>query len=441
LCWQWIAALALGLAGQLVPASARALELSWSAPAECSDAVAQRTHIEQLLARQGLSAVALVVTGTVTREQAHYRLALRITTSSHEAVRAVQLADCAAVDQATIALIGMAVDPGLSGVVPGMGPSARDRESNRPVAPHKSGGAAATGASRPMTKRVAPPAPGPVRAPAPELERPPADAVPPAAEQEEPEAPAAVVPLAERAARDRELRQPVKERAERAETTRVEQARQRAARELSSGGQAGDVAASSRSPEVARRWGRVATLIGVWNGGLPRSQVDTGARVGLARGLLYGELSADWMLPRRDRLDRDAEAQVRFHSFSVGVAGCAAFGLWADRVRLGPCARLSVLRTFGSITQITAPRDDRLVWLASTASALFAVRLFSLLELSLEAGAGLPLSRRPRFYVAGRGSVETARLLALQATLGLGVRWQQKSAAPSRNASSSPIGR
>jgi hypothetical protein len=440
LWWQWIAALALCLTGSLLSAPARALELSWAAPPECSSAAAQRAHVDQLLARQGLGAISLVVRGSVTREHAHYRLTLHIVTPSHEAVRAVQLADCEAVDQATLALIEMALEPNLPGAAAAKGPNKLpDREGR--AGPGKRG-PGMTGTSRRLsTQRAAPraaesapvPAPPPVESA--RLDTPPPSEPDPA----QPAPPAAPLADPARVVAQRGPAEPTIARTNREETTR-QTAPPTVGKEPAEP-TAPTVTPSLRAAGIAGRWGRLSPLLGVWSGGLPRPQLDAGARVGLGRGALYGELRADWMVARSDRLDWDTDGKVRIRSFALGLAGCAAFGAWAERVRVGPCARLSVLRSVGSVRQITAPRDDTVVWLASTLTALLGVRLFGPLELSIETGAGLPLSARPRFSVAGRGTAQEAQLVSLHAVLGLGLRWEQKRGATSQNQPAPPIGR
>lgn len=431
------------------PARARALELSWSAPSECSSVAAQRARIVQLLARQGLGSSALRVTGTVTREQGHYRLALRIATPSHEAVRAVQLSDCAAVDQAALAFIEMAVEPALAGSTParagaptvaeGGGRPAVAEGSGRPASRKR--GAGVTGARRPALGKRA------VQRSAETPTPPPSDAevalaeTSPPSEGREPDAAAPSVPAVAPSSKAEAatVRGPTEPPAARSQST--PRADPPAAREAEVRPTIPKVTSSFAAPGSARRWGRVAAQVGLWSGGLPLPQVDTGARAGLGRGALYGELRADWMLPRTERLDWDAMGTVRMRSFAIGLAGCGAFGAWADRVRVGPCARLSVLRTAGAVKQITEPRDVQVVWLVSALSALLGVRVFGPLEVSVEAGAGLPLTERPRFLVSGRGTAQEARLFSLHATLGIGLRWEQKRSDTSQNAPPLPIGR
>jgi len=452
LWWQWIAALASGLATLLAVSPVRALELSWSAPAECSSGADQRARVERLLTREGLAGSALKVDGTVTRDNERYRLSLRIVTSAHEAVRTVQLADCAAVDQATLALIAMALDPALRAAGGAASPRAADKHSRRAAVD-----AAPTGKARRRSagKRTEPPAQAsladagtarfdePAPAPATHEQAP---AEPSAAHDErtaEPTVesrPDAGVP-AEPPASERDRARPAPEPPARAGTTALGSA---AGAEVGGAEQIGAARpTTARWLSRARRWGRAGVLVGVWSAGLPAPQLDTGLRVGLARGALYGELRADWMVARSEQVDWGGEEKVRIRSFALGVAGCAAAGAWGERVRVGPCARLSLLRSDGSVTQITVPGEDRVFWLAATLSALLGVRLWSLLELSLEAGAGLPLTARPRFSVQGPGggTAKTAELVSLHAVLGLGVRWEQKRADSSRNLAASPIGR
>jgi len=453
LWWQWIAALALGLATSLHPSAARALELRWSAPPECSSSAAQKARIEQLLAHAGLLDMALVVHGTVTRDHKRYRLSLRIATPSHEAVRAVALADCAAVDQATVALITMAVDPARGAR------STAAAEPSKKGVPDTNGGRAAgraTAASttsqarRPAAGKRAEPRAGESVAAHAALE-PPAAEPPPVRAEPEPSADVpAPVEASAVAVSAPDPPRPAQEEAARAAATVAEVAATTRPRAEPPPGptpqplvaaEAGAEPTSSRRLAGGRRWGRAGVLVGVWSGRLPAPQLDSGVRVGLARGALYGELRADWMLARSDEVSWDSQSEVRIRSLALGVAGCAAAGAWGDRVRVGPCVRLSLLRSTGSVTQITSPHKEGAFWLASTLSALLGVRLWGLLELSLEAGAGLPLTARPQFSVAGRGDAKVAKVVSLHAVLGLGVRWEQKHPDPSRNVSASPIGR
>lgn len=332
----------------LFVARAQALEVRWSAPAECTGVEAQADRIAQLLAREGAAGVALSVVGKVTPQGKRYRLWLRIETADHAAQRTMLLADCTAVDQTTAALIAMALDPSLA--------SQARAEDERPpdvlAVPEQVAGALPIGPAQP----------------------------PPTQTRDE-------LPA------------------------RIE-----------------NVERLDPAPSLASRgpwWLRASVFVGAFDASLPGVQVDAGLRLGLGHGAWYGELRAEGMLPRSAPVDYVGTGRVRVRSQALGLSGC---GAWGERLRVGPCLRLSVLRSAGRVSQITAPGDEvSVAWLASGLSGLAGLRLYRWLELTVEAGASLPLTARPRFTVEQRGTAEEARMLALHAVLGLGVVWEQGS--------------
>jgi len=432
--------------------SASALDLRWAAPAECSPRDVQRTRIEQLLAREGLAAIALTVSGRVSRApQQRYRLWLQIVTATHRAERTVQLADCESVDQTTEALVAMAITPAASTT------SGRSQRAARPVSAPASPKSprVRTNASRAM-------APG-TRAGAARASNTPAPSGPAAASRapsgassDPTSSSVSSAPVADLADAQRDETPRTDEEGSRDREAGVERERaaiverERAAAERAATDQrekeAGDRSESrvthmdAADLEPARWWARASLLVGAANLGLPNSQLDTGLRLGVARGAGYGELRADGLWPRTEQVDGGGDGRVRIRSSSLGMAGCAAWG--GGRVRAGPCARVSLIRSVGEVSRITARRGDQaLLWCTATLSALLGVRVYEMLELSMEAGVGLPLSARPRFTVEGRGTAQTARLWSMQAVLGLGLRWEQKRASASRNEPRSPIGR
>jgi hypothetical protein len=444
---RWVGAVVLWLG--MATESARALDLAWSAPAECASSATQRGRIEQLLAREGASRAALRVRGRVTRlAKQRYRLWLQIGTRVHRAERTVSLVDCEAVEQTTLALIALALSPTERPTVGGprgaatragtSGQGSRRRKVGSPAA--RSTRLDARGVARTELAASDPEAARHVDA-GERLEgeqRVTGEAQQGASEPSTP-APAAAGRDVEPPRADAPRDAPGDSRSAAPATAEPASPSREGASASSAQAAATAPATSEVARAPARWWARASLFAGAANMGLPRTQLDTGLRVGLARGASYGELRADGLWPRSEQVEGGGAGRVRIRSQALGIAGCAA---WGARLRAGPCARVSLLRSVGEVSRITAPRGEQpLLWCAATLSALLGLRVYEGLELSLEAGVSAPLSARPRYTVEGRGSVQTARLWSMHAVLGLGFRWEQKRPGTSRNQPAASIGR
>lgn len=169
------------------------------------------------------------------------------------------------------------------------------------------------------------------------------------------------------------------------------------------------------------RWWRVGVFGGVWSVGLPAPQPSVGARLGVGFGVLYAELRAAAELARGRRLADSTEA--RFATQDVGLAVC---GQWGDRVRAGPCATATVLRSVGSARAQADANDQAVPWGAAGVSLELAWKALERCEIMVEAGVQLPLSARPRFTVEGLGEVAVAAPVNVYARLGFGFRSSDK---------------
>jgi hypothetical protein len=174
-----------------------------------------------------------------------------------------------------------------------------------------------------------------------------------------------------------------------------------------------DVAAPRAAPAL---WGRVGVFTGIWGASLPGPTASLGLRAGLGRGLLYVELRGAHMFAGTRRLPVGV---LSVDSQTLGLAACAQ---WGQRLRGGPCATLSGLRTHAHIEGTSPPQDEAVFWGVAGAAANLAWVLRSPLELHAEAGLALPISARPRFKVHGVDEVEAASFLTGYGQLSVSVR-------------------
>ncbi len=169
------------------------------------------------------------------------------------------------------------------------------------------------------------------------------------------------------------------------------------------------------------RWARVGVLGGVWAAGLPAPQAMIGVSGGVGVGWLYAELRFVHVLERAQSFA--LERRASFYSDQFAGLACGLFDFARQRLRGGPCLELSAVRTSGSALGTTDPETRAYYWALAGASAQLAMLLFDPLELIVEGGASVPLRKRPRFWVAGRGDVAEAALFSPYASLALGARW------------------
>jgi hypothetical protein len=163
--------------------------------------------------------------------------------------------------------------------------------------------------------------------------------------------------------------------------------------------------------------GRVGAFGGVWGAGLPRAQGTLGIRLGVAWKVLYLEARYAYALPRSVALAQEGDAQFRAHL--LGLALCP---MWGARLRAGPCATLTGVRSQGSASDLTMPQTDTRYWLGAGMSAALYLRVWGPLEVAAETGFELAVSPRPRFSVQGIGEVAQASLVSGYARFGFNLQ-------------------
>lgn len=171
-----------------------------------------------------------------------------------------------------------------------------------------------------------------------------------------------------------------------------------------------------RSRTPAELWYRVGLFTGVWAAGLPSPQASLGLRLGLGMGRGYLELRGAHMFSRSADA---ASGELQASSQELGITGCLDFGA---RLRGGPCAVLSGLRTHASTRGISAPAEDTIWWASAGLAAHLSWLVRAPWELHAEAGAALPISPRPRFLVEGEAPVLVAHPVSAYGQLGVSLR-------------------
>jgi hypothetical protein len=378
---------ALGLAcvvgvfgGWTLPCAAQVASLSWSAPRGCPDQASVAARLTALPAEPARRD--LKVRARVQRVgRARYALKLVLRAADYHAERRLESTSCTSVTDAAVWLVAVALDPSAStGSITPLSTGSDPSEVRPPAA---APGPASTGqpeppsvasadvrATSPATAAAASRAPG---EPSSDGSAPPASAT-------------RAVPMAASAS-----------------TAPVSH---------SAGG------APWRVDWAALpRWWRAGLFGGVWSAALPAPQASLGGRVGLGIGGFYTELRGAAELPRARPLADSTE--VRFATQDLGLALCAQ---WGARVRGGPCATASALRTKGSTRGAPEASDQVLPWGAAGVSLELGFRPVGGLEIMFETGAQLPISARPRFTVEGVGEVAVAAPVTVYARLGLGFR-------------------
>jgi len=177
--------------------------------------------------------------------------------------------------------------------------------------------------------------------------------------------------------------------------------------------------AGSRESLVRRMGLRIGVLGGVYHAGLPATQGSLGVRVGGSAGPVYLEFAAAHLFARR--LDLTLGADGTLASQLLRARGCVE---WGDRLRAGPCAAITVLRSVGELSSgAQSASPGQALWLSTGLAVQVGYVVWAALEAVFDAGFDVALSARPRFEVDGLGTVATAQLVSLHTTLGLGVRY------------------
>lgn len=363
-----VTAALLGCALLLCTTSAEALSLSWSAPSECLTSAQLRARIDALLASHDLAQPDVAVSGRVERNpNGEFALTLEVRSQDAQRARTLRDRDCLALSEAAAWLVVLAGEAAEPAQAAGVSTATGKRSNGHSAAADTRTSGSANGE---QTETKTEPAAEPTQ----EAER-------------KAEAPASV--------------EETRPESTTAPATKFESHLVRDAIE-----------------RLGARWYRVALLGGVWQASMPSAQLAVGGRLGVARGPLYGELRGFTTLARTHTLDDAGTVRVATHG--LALAGC---GQWGERLRWGPCARLSGMLSIGTVSGITAPERAEVLWLVSELALLAGLKLAGPFEVLLDGSVGLPLTSRPRFYVDGYGDVSRASVLSAQASLSLGVRW------------------
>jgi hypothetical protein len=158
---------------------------------------------------------------------------------------------------------------------------------------------------------------------------------------------------------------------------------------------------------------------GAWFGGLAGPHPLLGLWVGADLDALALWLSLAHQFARTRELSVPG-AESRFDGQELAGTGCY---LWGGQLRVGPCARLSVLRTHASVERVTETGEDDRVWATGGAALAVRYRPWKLLEFQLAGGAWVPLTSRPRFTVEGLGSVGAVGPVGAITELGVTLTW------------------
>jgi len=172
---------------------------------------------------------------------------------------------------------------------------------------------------------------------------------------------------------------------------------------------------------------------GAWRAGLPSTQAQVGASVGVALGRVQIELRGTYVVERiQEGLGRDDSDDttpppmtppptLAGKSRSLELALCH---LWGTRFFGGPCASVALVRTDAEAQNFAVNyENDPLGWVSAAIGAQGGIRVNRWLESFIDAGLGGPISKRPSFRVKAGGSMDGERLL-LYARLGVRFRWQ-----------------
>ena len=159
----------------------------------------------------------------------------------------------------------------------------------------------------------------------------------------------------------------------------------------------------------------------VFGGAFAGGPAGVAASAGLEAGVEIGQLSIALLGAHHFKRSRALSApgtRVDFSSLEFGLTGCFQ---WGDRLRIGPCALVSVLRTAGSTHGVTDGENAAFVWATAGASINARYLVISPLELSLDGGLWVPISARPRFEIENLEASEPAGIGG-RVRFGVGVR-------------------
>jgi hypothetical protein len=353
-------------------AQAQPVLLSWDAPASCPTAEVVLAKVEALLASDESAPTAQVrARARVVRGASEYRLSLVLDTDKHHAARELRARRCSEFVDTAAWLIALAINPMI------------EAEASAEPARETSASAPAPGTTRSAGPRAAASTKQPTGvAEGSRLHTGSAPNAPLHADAPRQPSPAPV------------------------STARVEPTHD-------SAGPTVEVT-SKRGPALPRSY-RVGAVGGVFRGAGADVQAALGAFAGLSVGWSYTQLRFSGLLPRE--LHPAPEASARVWSLELELAQCA---LWGNAtVRAGPCLGLAGLHTRASVQVQGRDTDSAALWGLGSAGLQAFWRLPRHVELVFGMGAGLPLSRRPRFIVEGLGVIAAAQPWSLDARLGL----------------------
>ncbi|HEX6239492.1 MAG TPA: hypothetical protein VFZ61_01310 [Polyangiales bacterium] len=154
---------------------------------------------------------------------------------------------------------------------------------------------------------------------------------------------------------------------------------------------------------------------GVFAGAGAGVQAALSTFVGLRAAWSFTQLHAAAFLPRAIELPAPASAES--WSWTLGLAQCAH---WGDRLRGGPCAMLTGLRTSTETRGVNgaAPRQQ-VLWATGGPGFTLLWRAWRGLELSAAGHMGIPISPRPRFSLEPLGPVISAEPWTVDLQLGI----------------------
>jgi hypothetical protein len=167
---------------------------------------------------------------------------------------------------------------------------------------------------------------------------------------------------------------------------------------------------------------RAGVFAGVWGAGLAGPAATLGGRLGVARDALYLELSVTHAFQRRARVNSESVATFSGQQFLL--RGCGEWQAGPEWLRAGPCAEVTLVRTLGIASGLDEPERQTRYWANGGLGAHAHARFWSLLELSLSGGVGLPMSPRPEFQVSGSLDKSfSVSFVSAHAELGISVRY------------------
>jgi hypothetical protein len=173
---------------------------------------------------------------------------------------------------------------------------------------------------------------------------------------------------------------------------------------------------------------QASTFGGAWSAGLPRTQGQLGASVGVALRRLQLELRGSYAfeegkegLGRDDLQGGDVPGVLYVSSSGFELAACH---LWGARVFGGPCGSLTLVRTHAKAEDFEKNPGGNLLWMSASIAGQVGIRVNRWLEPFIEGGVGGPISKRPSFRVQGSEQQLDGDRYLFYARLGVRFRWQ-----------------